>query len=393
MSAPPPSGRTVASLAVQFFVNGFVYASYIPRLPEVRDRTGISIAVLGLALTASSGAGLVASFFTGRVIPKVGSKRVIVLGGILYAVALPGIGLATSALPLVLALVVLATFDVYVDVAMNYQASVVSARRPKPVMSRLHGTWSAGTLAGAGTAVLATRAEIAVPVHYAAVAVVVVIALLASAPGLLRTDERHPQQVAEPTDGRRTWRRVGWTAVLLGLANAMAVAVETSTSEWTSFRLRDDLGASASLAASAFVVFTAAMTLGRLSGDAVTQRIGGLATCRLGAATAGAGVLVTTLAPSPAATLAGVAITALGISVLSPQLADTAARAPGPPGAGFTALFVGHRTATLVVPAGIGGLAAATTSVGTGMAILALPCAAILVLVLPHVIRPQQSGG
>ena len=45
--------RVIASLAVQFLVNGFVYASLVARLPQIRDRVGISLATLGLALTAS----------------------------------------------------------------------------------------------------------------------------------------------------------------------------------------------------------------------------------------------------------------------------------------------------------------------------------------------------
>ena len=64
------------------------------------------------------------------------------IGGICYALALPAIGIAGSATVLMVALVVLAVSDVFLDVALNLQASTVSARRPRPVMSRLHGLWS-----------------------------------------------------------------------------------------------------------------------------------------------------------------------------------------------------------------------------------------------------------
>ena len=42
-------------------------------------------------------------------------------------------------------------FDVLVDVSMNMQASWLSARRHTPVMNRLHGLWSLGTVVGGRT--------------------------------------------------------------------------------------------------------------------------------------------------------------------------------------------------------------------------------------------------
>jgi hypothetical protein len=46
----------------------------------------------------------------------------------------------------VLALIML--LDPIVDVAMNIQGSNISARRKKPVMNRLHGLWSVGSVVG-----------------------------------------------------------------------------------------------------------------------------------------------------------------------------------------------------------------------------------------------------
>ena len=44
MPGPTPQQidrRALQSVAVQFFANGLVYATFIPRLPEIRDRVGI----------------------------------------------------------------------------------------------------------------------------------------------------------------------------------------------------------------------------------------------------------------------------------------------------------------------------------------------------------------
>ena len=51
--------RALRSVAVQFFANGAVYATWIPRLPDIRERVDISIGALGLVLTLGSVASLV----------------------------------------------------------------------------------------------------------------------------------------------------------------------------------------------------------------------------------------------------------------------------------------------------------------------------------------------
>lgn len=388
--ANPPVSRTVWALAALFFTNGLIYASYIPRLPEIRDQAGVSLAVLGVALTASSVAGLVGSVFAGRAIPRFGSRTVILVGGALYAVALPGVGLSRSGHVLILALLLLGVFDVFVDIAANLQASVVSALRERPVISRLHGAWSLGSFAGAGTAVLATRLGVPVATHYIAVAVLVVVVLVAVYPGLRVTDGAHPLQDNSPHSSGRgpSWLWLGRGALLLGGANALIVAVDTSMGEWSSLRMTDDLSAVAATGAAAFLVYTAGLTLGRMTGDAVVHRIGRRKTATASLVVALIGLLVATLTDSVAVTFGGILLTGIGASVLAPQLADAAARAPGQPGAGFAVLFAGQRAATVVTPVLIGFLATATDlGVGGAIAVVAVPCVLLLALLIRPVLR------
>ena len=92
--------RALRAVALQFLVNGAVVATFIPRLPEVRDRVGISIAGLGLLLTAAGAFGLISSAVVGPVIQRFGTRRVVIGGGVALIAALPVIGVARS--PLVL---------------------------------------------------------------------------------------------------------------------------------------------------------------------------------------------------------------------------------------------------------------------------------------------------
>jgi fucose permease len=282
--------RALRSVAVQFFANGMVYATVIPRLPDIRERVDISIGTLGLVLTLGSVASLIGSLLTGRVIAHFGSRRVMIYGAVWSIGFLPLIGFSTGPALLVAALFGLLFFDVFIDVAMNVQGSALSARRHTPVMNRLHGLWSLGSVAGGVVSVLTLRAGISTPAHLTAVAVLLIAALVFVAPGLLRSDESsEPAEVAVVRSSRPRWRLLSSASLLLAVGGAMAMTIEITNGDWASFRLGDDLGARPSIAGAAFLAFTTGMTVGRLSGDWLQVRIGPTDLFRLSALIAGTG--------------------------------------------------------------------------------------------------------
>ncbi len=67
-----------------------------------------------------------------------------------------------------------------------------------PVMNRLHGLWSLGTVSGGIVTVLVNRADVSVQVHLAVVAVALLAVSLFVVPGLLRVDEPHHPEPIEP---------------------------------------------------------------------------------------------------------------------------------------------------------------------------------------------------
>jgi fucose permease len=373
--------RALRSVAVQFFANGTVYATVIPRLPDIRERVDISIGTLGLVLTLGSVASLVGSLLTGRVIARFGSRRVMIYGAASSIAFLPVIGFSTGPVLLVAALFGLLFFDVFIDVAMNVQGSALSARRHTPVMNRLHGFWSLGTVTGGVVTVLTLRAGVSTPVHLTVVAVLLVAALAFVAPGLLHRDEAPELADAAATTSRPLRRALSSASLLLAVGGAMAMMLEVANGDWASFRLREDLEARPSLAGLAFLAFTSGMTIGRLGGDWLQVRVGPTNLIRLAALIAGSGSLIATLVPNVAVSIAGFLVAGLGTSVLFPQLYDRAARSPGPPGSGFASMLIGQRGAGLLTPLLVGALAdTEALDVGQAMAIITLPAAVVVLL-------------
>lgn len=374
--------RALRSVAVQFFANGTVYATVIPRLPDIRERVDISIGALGLVLTLGSVASLIGSLLAARVIARFGSRKVMIYGTACSIAFLPLIGFSTGPVLLVVALFGLLFFDVFIDVAMNVQGSALSARRHMPVMNRLHGFWSLGSVTGGVVTVLTLRAGVSTPVHLTTVAILLVVALAFVAPGLLRRDDAPELAEAAAATGSPPLRRaLSSASLLLAVGGAMAMTIEITNGDWASFRLGDDLAARPSIAGLAFLTFTSGMTIGRLGGDWLQVRVGPTDLFRLSALIAGAGSLLATLVPNVAVSIVGFLIAGLGTSVLFPQLYDRAARSPGPPGSGFASMLIGQRGAALVAPLVVGWLADTDAlDVGQAMAIVTIPAAIVVFL-------------
>lgn len=381
--------RALRAVAVQFFANGTVYATVIPRLPDIRERVDISIGALGLVLTLGSAAGMIGSLLTGQAIARFGSRRVMIYGSVFSIGFLPMIGFSTAPALLVAALFALLFFDVFIDVAMNVQGSALSQRRHTPVMNRLHGLWSLGSVAGGVVTVLTLRMGVSTPVHLTGVAIVLIGVLAFVAPGLLHRDEvPELAEAAAATTERR--RPLGSASLLLAVGGAMAMTIEITNGDWASFRLGEDLDARPGIAGLAFLTFTAGMTVGRFGGDWLQVRLGATRLFRLSAVIAGTGSVLASLIPVTAVSIAGFMIAGLGTSVLFPQLYDRAARSPGPPGSGFASMLIGQRGAGLVAPLVVGWLADTDAlDVGQAMAIVTVPAALVVFLAT---LRPVRAG-
>ncbi len=390
--ASEPTHRVaVVAVATQFFINGAIFASFMPRLPEIRDQVGLSKAGIGLVLSLAGATGLVGSVLTGRAIERLGTRRVILIAGSIVAGALALVGQARAVPMLMVGLVGLSTFDVLVDTSMNLQGSWLSAARPTPIMNRLHGLWSLGTAVGGVVSARAAAAGVSLRVHLTVVAVALLVVVPIISRGLLRQDH-----VAELAHGNRNTvaepgSKRDLALPLLFLAGFFGVSVEMTSIDWAAFRLTDDLGASTSAGALAYVAVTGGMTVGRFSGDWLTKRFGGDRLLIWSTVMAAIGLAVVCGVDNTVVVRLAYFFIGLGAATMMPRLYDRAAQRKGRRGAGLGSLTAGLRTAMLVVPALVGAVAE-SASVARAMALVTLPSAVAFVLLVNALQRDHPVG-
>jgi fucose permease len=163
------------------------------------------------------------------------------------------------------------------QVAMNVLAVDVQARVTRPIMSSLHGAWSAGGLVGAGVGSLAAHAELPPLVHLIGVGGVLAGVLLLALMLLVRA--RLPARTGPapvPVRPSMSFRnpRADRVQLGLGLVCFCAFLTEGALADWSALWLHDKAHASESLAALGYAVFAGAMTTMRLVGDRLLEFFG-----------------------------------------------------------------------------------------------------------------------
>jgi MFS family permease len=114
------------AVTVVFFINGFVFSNWVPRIPAVQQQLGLSPGMLGLALWGIAIGALLSQSLAGWLVTRLSSRTVIRIASLLYCMALPLPALAVNLPTLMLALFALGLTNGLLDVAMNAHGCITT---------------------------------------------------------------------------------------------------------------------------------------------------------------------------------------------------------------------------------------------------------------------------
>jgi len=358
------------AVGLTFFLNGFVFATWVSRIPDIRATLGLDNGQLGLLLLSLAAGSVLALPTAGAAIHRLGTVGVIrVAGGLsavglcVVAVAADGFG-ATDAAAVGLFAYGIGT-GVW-DVGMNVEGADVERRLGRTVLPRFHAGFSLGTVAGAGVGALATALGVGTRWHVSVAVVLSVAVVVRGARSFLPV---------EPVAGGLSLRRSAFAAwreprtVLIGLMVLALALTEGTANDWLAVALVDGYDAVHWVAVTGFAAFVSAMTLGRWFGPALLDRHGRVGVLWATMVAAAVGVLLVVYGGHPALVVAGILLWGLGASLGFPVGMSAAADDPvhaaarvsvvstvgyaaflaGPPFIGFVADRVGALQALLVV--------------------------------------------
>jgi predicted MFS family arabinose efflux permease len=375
--------RAKVAVSIVFVLNGLAFASWVSRVPAIRDGLDLTPGRIGLLLLCLSAGTAVALPLSGAVVGRLGPARTVAVSSVVVAAGLVvmALGLAAASVPLVaLGMLGYGVGTSSWDVAMNVEAADVERRLGRTIMPRFHAGFSAGTVTGALVGAACARVGIGLPAQLVGTVVVVLVVVPLTTRSFTpvvpvhEDDERAPGVLA-------AWREP--RTLMIGLVVLAFALAEGIANDWVALALVDGYAASESVAATGFALFVSAMTVGRLFGGSLVERIGRVATLRLTGVLVALGVVVVVWSPGLPGAMAGAVLWGvgaslgfpLGMSAAGDDHLRSAARVSvvssigyaaflgGPPFVGLLADSFGVRQA--VVVAAVAGLAGAALAGAT----------------------------
>ena len=365
-----------------FAINGAAFASWVPRIHDVKAEFGLSDPALGLALAGMATGALAISPVAGRLVSRFGSRAVSLLAAVALCGLLPLVGVARTAPVLFDALLLVGLADALCDIGMNAHSLAVQNHYERPILSAFHAWWSIGAVTGAAAGALASAAGVAVATHLSATSLVLLAVVIGSWAGLL------PAAADRSERGSVHGARPNRALVMIGLIALLGALVEDAPASWSGIYLREDLGAAPGASGAAYVAFSTAMVAGRLVGDRVIGRWGAVRVTRAGGLLAAAGVAAALTSDSVTVAVAGFAVAGVGACTLFPVAFGAAGSLPGPSGAGVASVSLIARMGFLVGPALTGALSGA---IGLRLALLTVVAAALTVTALAGTVAPRGA--
>lgn len=403
--------RARLGVNVLFFTNGAIFASILPRYPEIKEALDLTNTAFGAAVAAFPLGALVAGLAAGALIRRFRSSRVAIIATLLCAAGILLAGTGNSWLLLAGGLFLAGAMDSITDVAQNSHGLRVQKLYERSILNSFHAVWSIGAVGGGAVGALAAQSGTPLALHLGLTAVVFGVAACAIYPLLLAGPEPDEDPAVDPavepavepdvepaTDGRMADRRdrrspgVAGYAVLLALvviASSGAI-VEDAGSSWAAIYLSDSLAASSFTAGLGFIALQGMQFVGRLMGDRLVDRFGQRLIARLGGLCVLLGMGGALAFPSIPTTIVGFGLAGLGVATLIPAAMHAADELPGfRAGTGLTLISWLLRLGFLVSPPVIGAISDATE---LRYGLLIVPFAGLLVIILSRVLSPRARA-
>jgi MFS family permease len=365
------------AVTVFFALNGALFASIWSRMPALQERASLTDGELGLALFFVMLGLLGSQLAAGALVSRVGSRPLVLAGGLLYSAALVPVAFSESLPALAASFAFLGLCTGVLDVSMNVHGLTVERELGWPILSTLHAFFSFGALAGAAVGSIVAGAGIAVRPHLVATTSVgAAIAVVASRFLLPTSADAAPEGllVARPTRA----------LALVGLFAFCALLSEGAVNDWAAVYLNNELAAGQGVAAAGLAVFSLTMGVGRLVGDRLTAAVGSVRLGRAGAPVAAAGMTLALGSGRTWAAIAGFAAMGIGLASLFPLALRAAAERSGTPGPAVAAVSGIGYLAFVAGPPAVGGLAEA---VGLRSALLLVVALCLLAAALAGTLR------
>ena len=317
-----------------YFGMGLSFATWASRIPDIKTALHLTEGDLGSILFALPMGQLVIMPFSGKMVTKFGSHRILIFSLIMYVLCLANLGLATTVLQLSLGLFLFGLFGNLANIAVNTQGVYTEVLFKKTIMSSFHGMWSfagfTGALVGLGMLTLNLS-----PLHHFLIVGAVVLFMVAfNFKFLVRAKEKIKTKTGEK---KKLFVKPDSALIWLGVIGFCSMASEGVMFDWSGVYFKDVVQAPGPLVVLGYTSFMIMMASGRFLGDGMINKFGRERVMQISGVMISAGLFTAVFLPYIIPCTIAFMLVGLGVATIVPTVYSMAGKNPTvPPGEALT---------------------------------------------------------
>lgn len=316
-----------------YFGMGLSFATWASRIPDIKTALHLTEGDLGSILFALPMGQLVVMPFSGKMVTKFGSHRILVFSLIMYVLCLANLGLATTALQLSLGLFMFGLFGNLANIAVNTQGVYTEVLFKKTIMSSFHGMWSFAGFTGALVGLGMLALNLTPLQHFLIVGGIVVIMVAFNFKFLIRAKEK----LKDKGQKKKLFTKPDSALLWLGVIGFCSMASEGVMFDWSGVYFKDIVQAPGPLVILGYTSFMIMMASGRFLGDGLINKFGRERVMQISGVMISGGLFTAVFLPYIIPCTIAFMLVGLGVATIVPTVYSMAGKNPTvPPGEALT---------------------------------------------------------
>lgn len=317
-----------------YFGMGLSFATWASRIPDIKTALHLTEGDLGSILFALPVGQLVIMPFSGKMVTKFGSHRILIFSLIMYVLCLTNLGLSTTVLQLSLGLFLFGLFGNLANIAVNTQGVYTEVLFKKTIMSSFHGMWSFAGFTGALVGLGMLSLNLSPLHHFLIVGVIVLIMVAFNFKFLVRAKEKIKAKTGEK---KKLFVKPDSALIWLGVIGFCSMASEGVMFDWSGVYFKDVVEAPGPLVVLGYTSFMIMMAGGRFLGDGMINKFGRERVMQISGVMISAGLFTAVFLPYLIPCTIAFMFVGLGVATIVPTVYSMAGKNPTvPPGEALT---------------------------------------------------------
>ena len=350
-----------------FLAQGLCFSSWASRIPDIKEIFTVNDALYwGIVLFMIPVGKFVAIPLAGYLVSKLGSRIMVQISIMGYALSLFAIGTALNIYMLGVFLFCFGVFWNLCDISLNTQGIGIERLYGRTIMASFHGGWSLAACLGALIGFIMIVSDVTPFWHFTLIAALILLLTMVSRRYLqddVSTADVKEEAVEDKSEKWQYIKKPEMLLIKLGLVGLFALVVESAMFDWSGVYFESVLQVPKSLQIG-FLVFMVMMTVGRFLANYAYQIWGKQRVLQLSGAFIFIGFFTSALLGSTVDSMAlkvivnsfGFMLVGLGISSMVPTIYSlVGAKSKTPVGIALTILssisFIGSLVAPLLIGA------------------------------------------